>query len=192
MVKECCPAILFLMETKTYRNRNEKIQYKLGFENMFVVDRVGCRGGLALMWKKGVDVSIQNYSRHHINARIIDLVLVVYGRWLDSRVILRLVKDKKVGICWNIWNLVHQNLGYVLVISTKYCVKLRNVGQHGDMLNKWKISTKHWTFVSWAVRTIRDQSILGVIIKGMAISLKKGWIEYWWINVRLSSILLWK
>jgi hypothetical protein len=46
----------------------ERVRYKLGFENMFVVDSVGKSGGLALLWKTEVGAVIQNYSRRHINA----------------------------------------------------------------------------------------------------------------------------
>jgi hypothetical protein len=44
MVKEKTPNLVFLMETKSRRNKMEKIRTKLGFPNMFVVEvwaRVG-------------------------------------------------------------------------------------------------------------------------------------------------------
>jgi hypothetical protein len=37
-------------------------------ENMFVVESVGKSGGLVLLWKNGVNVTIKNYSQPHINA----------------------------------------------------------------------------------------------------------------------------
>jgi hypothetical protein len=41
---------------------------KLGFDCVFSVDFHGKSGGLALFWKSDFLVSIQNYSRWHINA----------------------------------------------------------------------------------------------------------------------------
>lgn len=35
---------------------------------MFVVDPVGRSGGLALLWKNGGEIQIQNYTRRHVNA----------------------------------------------------------------------------------------------------------------------------
>jgi endonuclease/exonuclease/phosphatase family metal-dependent hydrolase len=39
-------------------------------DGMFVVDCVRRSGGLVLLWKEEVQVTIQNYSRRHINAII--------------------------------------------------------------------------------------------------------------------------
>jgi hypothetical protein len=68
MVREKKPKAVFLMETKTRHKRIEFLKMKLGMENMFVVDSVGRSGGLALLWKEDFNLSIQNFSRRHINA----------------------------------------------------------------------------------------------------------------------------
>jgi hypothetical protein len=70
LVKEKKPNIVFLMETKLRSNKMERVRVQLGFEHMFVVDSVGKRGGLALFWTVDAGVEIQNYSRHHINAKV--------------------------------------------------------------------------------------------------------------------------
>lgn len=59
------------METKLRQNKMGSIRIKIGFNGMFVVDCVGRSGGLALLWSEGIDVEIQNYSRGHINAKVI-------------------------------------------------------------------------------------------------------------------------
>ncbi|XP_038719958.1 uncharacterized protein LOC120012588 [Tripterygium wilfordii] len=41
-----------------------------GFENAFVVDPLGRKGGLVLFWSSDWDVSIENYSQRHIKATI--------------------------------------------------------------------------------------------------------------------------
>jgi len=66
------PKMVFLMETKLMSKKMEAIRIKLGFEGMFVVDCLGRSGGLALMWKSDAQVTIQNFSRGHINAVIKD------------------------------------------------------------------------------------------------------------------------
>ena len=43
------------------------IKIGMGFENMLAVDSVGKGGGLALLWKAGMGIEIQNYSTRHIN-----------------------------------------------------------------------------------------------------------------------------
>ena len=64
------PNLVFLMETKSHKNKMERLWTKLGFANMFVVDCVGKSGGLALLWEDGGEVDIQNFSRRHIQAII--------------------------------------------------------------------------------------------------------------------------
>lgn len=71
MVKEKRPDMVFLMETKMRNNRMEKVRLKLDFDNMFVVDCVGRSGGLALLWTAEAGVTIQNFSRRHINAMVV-------------------------------------------------------------------------------------------------------------------------
>jgi exonuclease III len=60
LVKEKCPIMIFLMETKLQRERMEIIRCKLGFKNLFMVDYVGKGGGLALLWGEEAMVNIQN------------------------------------------------------------------------------------------------------------------------------------
>jgi hypothetical protein len=64
--------MVFLMETKLMSTKMESLRIKLGFEGMFVVDCLGRSGGLALLWKSEAQVTIQNFSRGHINAVIND------------------------------------------------------------------------------------------------------------------------
>jgi hypothetical protein len=70
MVKEKKPTLLFLMETKSRQNYMEVIRVKLGFDGLFNVDPVGRSGGLALLWRDGDDLTIQNFTRRHINADV--------------------------------------------------------------------------------------------------------------------------
>jgi exonuclease III len=72
MVKEKKPNLVFLMEIKLRAVRMESIKAKLGFDCVFTVDCVGRSGGLALLWMNEFGVTIQNFSRRHVNAVIRD------------------------------------------------------------------------------------------------------------------------
>jgi len=69
-VREKKPVLVFLMETKIMQNKSSFLKVKLGFDSVFTVDCKGRSGGLILLWKKEIEVEIQNYSRRHINAVI--------------------------------------------------------------------------------------------------------------------------
>jgi hypothetical protein len=70
LVKEKCPVLVFLIETKLRKMKMEQIHCKLGFKNSFVVESVEKSGGLALLWGEEISVDIQNYSNRHINGII--------------------------------------------------------------------------------------------------------------------------
>jgi hypothetical protein len=82
MAKEKKPDVVFLIETKCRNAKMEKIRVKLGFECAFVVEAVGKSGGLALLWKEKNFLEIQNYSRWHINAEMVNEE--GRGRWKFS------------------------------------------------------------------------------------------------------------
>jgi hypothetical protein len=69
-VKEKCPGVVFLMETKLHNKKMARIKQKMGFNNMLTVDCVGRSGGLALLWKDEMGIEIINYSRRHIHAKV--------------------------------------------------------------------------------------------------------------------------
>jgi len=72
LVKEKKHSFVFRMETLSKQKKMEVIRCRLGFQWVFVVNLVGMSGGLALLWKEGLDLEIYNYSRSHIHAVIKD------------------------------------------------------------------------------------------------------------------------
>ena len=62
------PKIVFLMETKAEKYILERVGKRIQFTNLFVVPRVNKGGGLALFWKSDLDVDVQTFSTHHIDA----------------------------------------------------------------------------------------------------------------------------
>ncbi|PPD85534.1 hypothetical protein GOBAR_DD17534 [Gossypium barbadense] len=64
------PDLIFLSETKMTPNDFRRVQNKCRMQNGLVVNSEGRSGGLALMWRGGMDVSIQSYSKHHIDSMV--------------------------------------------------------------------------------------------------------------------------
>ena len=73
LVQDHCPEVIFLTETRAYRQRLEDLRVKLGCVGKLVVERVGRSGGLALLWTDKVDISLLSYSRFHIDVAIAGL-----------------------------------------------------------------------------------------------------------------------
>ena len=61
---------MFLAETWLDKARLIFIQDKLKFEGLLKFSREGRGGGMAVMWKKEVDFSVNMYSPNHIDAII--------------------------------------------------------------------------------------------------------------------------
>jgi exonuclease III len=58
--------ILFLSEMKLDRRMMERFRWMLGLPNMVVKDAVG-KGGMAVLWRRGIDLTLRNTSKYHIN-----------------------------------------------------------------------------------------------------------------------------
>ena len=70
LVQRWNPKIVFLSETKTRKKAMEKVMEKINFVNGLIVPRRGRGGGLALLWKREIDLEIMGYSRSFIDAII--------------------------------------------------------------------------------------------------------------------------
>lgn len=58
------------METKYSSRKWDLLKRILKFDGCLVVDLVGRSGGLALLWRLELGVTIPSYSRNHVSARI--------------------------------------------------------------------------------------------------------------------------
>lgn len=54
--------IVFLMEIKSKDEMLKQLREKIHLENLFIVPRCNTGGGLALYWKNGVNLRVQNSS----------------------------------------------------------------------------------------------------------------------------------
>lgn len=68
--KEEDPDILFLSETKMDERKIDGFRWKLGLTQMVVKDCVGKGGGLAVFWKKEVNVHVCMLSKFYIDVDI--------------------------------------------------------------------------------------------------------------------------
>lgn len=64
------PILIFLMETKPFVSEMNEIKEKLDQSQGLIVSSNGRSGGLALLWRRGVDVVVQTYLDDHIDAII--------------------------------------------------------------------------------------------------------------------------
>lgn len=62
------PDILFIQKTKLNYRDFKKMKYRLKFGQGLGVECEGKSGGLALLWKEEIGLSIHSFSKHHIHA----------------------------------------------------------------------------------------------------------------------------
>ncbi|XP_060970191.1 uncharacterized protein LOC133037264 [Cannabis sativa] len=67
LVQEQAPCVLFIMETKLQYGSIDRFRNTLHFPNGIEVPRQGLGGGLMLLWKPHVTLSINNFSQNHID-----------------------------------------------------------------------------------------------------------------------------
>lgn len=59
--------IVFLLETRSSSSYVDSLKMKLNYNRM-LVDKVGQAGGLALLWRKDLIISLTSFSQNHIDA----------------------------------------------------------------------------------------------------------------------------
>ncbi|PPS17157.1 hypothetical protein GOBAR_AA03426 [Gossypium barbadense] len=64
------PDIVFLSEAKMSANEFSRVQNRCRMQSGLAVNSEGRSGGLALMWEEGIDVTIQSFSKHHIDSLV--------------------------------------------------------------------------------------------------------------------------
>ncbi|KAK6120367.1 hypothetical protein DH2020_045847 [Rehmannia glutinosa] len=72
LIAEKDPQLLFLSETRMKAYRCSRWKEWLGYDGLFIVDCIGKKGGLMLLWKQPLVVTITSYSTGHIDSMIQD------------------------------------------------------------------------------------------------------------------------
>lgn len=62
--------VIFLMETRILQKKFISLKVQLGFSNGFMVERIGPGGGLIMLWKEDLDVTLVSFSSGHIDVWI--------------------------------------------------------------------------------------------------------------------------
>ena len=70
LVRSKKPIFIFLIETLCSRNKLERLKIQLGYDGLFVVERVGRSGWLALLWKATSTVNLLQFATNFIDAEV--------------------------------------------------------------------------------------------------------------------------
>jgi hypothetical protein len=68
LVKQEDPSVVFLTKTRLELKNLDLVRRQLGMHGAWGVDRSSTAGGLALLWKEEIQVSIHSHSVAHIDA----------------------------------------------------------------------------------------------------------------------------
>jgi hypothetical protein len=71
-MRQYCPKIVFILETRQQRDRVDNLHYRIGLKNAFVVDGQGKGCGLILFWDDKIKLQVLSYGMHHIDTIIWD------------------------------------------------------------------------------------------------------------------------
>ncbi|XP_042969117.1 uncharacterized protein LOC122301806 [Carya illinoinensis] len=70
LTKEKNPFLVFLMETKSRKQKLEEVRLQLQMYGCFAVDSVNLSGGIALLWREEWQVKVISYTKWHISALV--------------------------------------------------------------------------------------------------------------------------
>ncbi|KAL9244044.1 hypothetical protein vseg_017859 [Gypsophila vaccaria] len=70
LIRREAPTLLFLCETKLSGTEMRRIRAHWDEYDGYEVDSVGRSGGLALLWRKGMQCSLRTASTHHIDVDV--------------------------------------------------------------------------------------------------------------------------
>lgn len=76
LIKSKNPDLVFLSETLVEGSVMKNIAEKLGFRNVFIVEKVGRSGGLAVLWKHNVVCQVVDSSNNYVDIHVTENAIV--------------------------------------------------------------------------------------------------------------------
>lgn len=70
LIRETSPDLLFIFEYRISNHAVTILKSRLNFDNYFVVNHNGSKGGLFVMWQNSIRLSILSYSCGHIDCML--------------------------------------------------------------------------------------------------------------------------
>lgn len=64
------PDILFLCETRLTKKELDRFRWMLGLANMNAWEAEGRSRGVALFWRRGLEVALRSYGRRHVDVDV--------------------------------------------------------------------------------------------------------------------------
>ena len=71
-MRDQAPTVCFLMETRLDKEGFDELCGNLPFLNWLIVKYPNTGGGLALIWKKEIQLDVVNYTANHILAKVVE------------------------------------------------------------------------------------------------------------------------
>ena len=174
LVKHKKPSFVFLMETLCYRNQLECLKNKLGFENMFVVDRVGRSGGLALLWDGNYEAHLIKYATNFVD---IEIRRAGMGHWRMTGYYGYPESARR----WESWDLIR----YLATISSLPWICL---GDFNDLLLNYEKRGSR-AHPNWKLRSFRevvaDAGLVDLRMEGYPFTWERSRGTEEWVEERL-------
>lgn len=73
------PTLLFLCETLVTGEMIKNISNSFDFSDFFVMEKVGRRGGLTVLWRSTFTCRVQNSSLNHVDLHIMENTAPAWG-----------------------------------------------------------------------------------------------------------------
>ena len=71
-MRDQAPTVYFLMEARLDKEGFDELCGDLPFPNLLIVKYRNTGGGLALIWKKEIQLDVVNYTASHILAKVVE------------------------------------------------------------------------------------------------------------------------
>ncbi|KAK9291771.1 hypothetical protein L1049_019721 [Liquidambar formosana] len=101
VVKQKVPSLAFLMETKLHKDEMERVKFRLGFNHGLFHEAHNRSGGLALLWRIGMEIEVLSYSGNHMDAFVLEAGVACWritGFYGHPEVALRKLSWELLGV----------------------------------------------------------------------------------------------